>query len=204
MQRFEFWKFQSIIICTYGFTEDWAGINIQMYRRSGPLRLPFQTIFLRFAEFYWRKNKLTQTCIYKEDSRLPEALICTSCDDDQSAQSSLVWWRLGIWRILKAMNKCTMIRNLAWCVNSWNCYTLLLSSFLWEVLKDFTVDLYRVNSQECSHGCHMRGCLEGQGFVQKALHHTHAYYWWFIVQKLHLCTGRHPHCPLCYVISSIG
>lgn len=84
-----------------------------------------------------------------------------------------------------------------------NCYILLLSSSCERFWKNFTVDLYRVNSQECSHGCHMRGCLEGQGFVQKALHHTHAYYWWFIVQKLHLCTGRHPHCPLCYVISSI-
>lgn len=79
----------------------------------------------------------------------------------------------------------------------------LVISYCWEVFKDFTVDLYRVNSQVCSHGCHMRGCLEGQGFVQKALHHTHAYYWWIIVQKLHLCTGCHPHCPLCYVISSI-
>lgn len=34
-------KLRTTYINTYGFTEDWAGISIQMYRRSGPLRLPF-------------------------------------------------------------------------------------------------------------------------------------------------------------------
>lgn len=203
---FEVSNLRKCYIVIYGFTENWAGFLIAFPGSTGEVDLS-DYFADQISRVFWIQSK--------QELNDPGMQIEGRSQIAWTPDLHVLWWPIcpiqfgfvgtgdvqcfegkeGIYDDLKADLMCYWLIAVHIIIY---CWVVSVRGF-----ENFTVDLYRVNSQECSHGCHMRGCLEGQGFVQKALHHTHAYYWWFIVQELHLCTGRHPHCLLCYVLHSI-